>query len=182
MYKIILSLWLCLLCIFSNKAIAGELSLSWGEGKSRWYFPNRGEISSDAFRLAYIHTTDFKWQVFEHSYLQLELEAGIHHWRDPWLSKQKWGAVLTPMWRYYYPVGDQKVYGGFGIGLAYTNDDELMDRKLGSNLLFEDRFEAGIIINNKHRVSVSVNHYSNANLADINHGVNYYFLNYAYSF
>jgi hypothetical protein len=54
-----------------------------------------------------------------------------------------------------------------------------MDRKLGSRLLFEDKFEVGAVLFNLHRVSFSVNHYSNANLADINHGANVLYLNYA---
>jgi len=160
---------------------AGELSVAIGEGQSRWYFRDRGELKSDAYRLTYIHKTDYSWSFFDDHVLQMELEAGVHKWRDPWLDNDKYGAVINPMWRYYVPVFGQSVYAGVGIGLSYNNDDQLMDRKLGSRLLFEDRFELGIILAKKHRLSISVNHYSNANLADINHGINYYFVNYAYA-
>lgn len=168
--------------LFFNKAQASELSISVGEAKSRYFFRGRGEISADGFRIAYIHHTPYKWNFSNQSFLRLELELGAHHWRDPWLDNNKSGVVVNPMWRYYYPIFKHQIYVGAGVGLAYTNDDTLLDRKLGARLLFEDKFEAGAIIADKHRISISINHYSNANLADINHGVNYTFLNYAYAF
>ncbi|WP_395341610.1 acyloxyacyl hydrolase [Ningiella sp. W23] len=165
---------------FDSPFSRSEISLSVAEGKSRWDFPNRGQLNSTAFRLAYVYTTDMQWQFGEDSTLRLELEAGAHHWKDPWLDEDKTGVFVNPMWRYYFTAFTQRLYFGAGIGLAYSNDDELIDRKLGSRFLFEDRLEAGIVLAKRHRVSVSVNHYSNANLADINHGVNFYFFNYAY--
>ena len=161
--------------------MAGELSISLGEGKSRWYFKDQGELPSRATRIGYIHHTDYQWQFENSTQIRLEVEAGFHHWTDTWLDKDKYGVYLNPMWRYYVPIYNQTLFVGAGIGIAYTNADDLLDRELGSRNLFEDKFEAGIIINSKHRFSVSVNHYSNANLADINHGVNFYFLNYAYA-
>lgn len=161
---------------------SGEFSLSVGEGKSRWYFRDRGELKSQAYRFAYIMPTKYKWTFNQTHDLKLELEMGVHHWRDPWLENTKNGAFFTPMWRYYIPAFSHSLYFGLGIGLAYTNDDVLIDRELGSRFLFEDKFEAGIVIAQKHRISLSVNHYSNANIADINHGVNYYFVNYAFAF
>ncbi|MFC4699684.1 acyloxyacyl hydrolase [Glaciecola siphonariae] len=166
-----------------DSAIAGEVSLGYGEGESRWFFPNRGgQLKTESIRLTYIHDTGYQWNFFETHALKLELEAGMHYWRDPFLEDDKYGAILTPMWRYYVPIYDHALYLGGGIGITYNSDDELIDRKLGSRLLFEDRLELGLILFKKHRLSVSVNHYSNANIADINHGVNYYFVNYGYRF
>lgn len=158
----------------SSFAHAGELSLSWGQGSSRYMFKGNKEITPDAFRIAYIHPTHIQWQS-----IKLELEFGAHHWKDPLLKERKNGVVFNPMWRYYLPISDQSLYFGFGIGLAYTNRDQWMDRKLGSRLLFEDRFEVGAVLFDVHRVSFSLNHYSNANLADINHGANVFYLNYS---
>lgn len=161
-------------------ANAGELSLSWGEGSSRYSFRNGGEITPDAFRVAYIHSTDWEWKFSTDHTLRVELEFAAHHWKDPFLKDPKNGVIFNPMWRYYIPVLTQEVYFGVGIGLAYTSSDEWMDRKLGSRLLFEDKFEVGITISKQHRVSFSINHYSNAKLADRNHGANVYYFNYAY--
>lgn len=166
---------------YPSTSNAGEISVSLGEGTSRWYFPGRGELPSRGLRVGYIHPTEYKWDFAHNTYIKLELEFGAHRWTDSWLDKDKYGVYINPMWRYYVPVFDQEIYFGAGIGLAHTSDDTLLDRKLGSRNLFEDKFEAGIIIAKKHRFSLSVNHYSNAKLADINHGVNFYYINYAYS-
>lgn len=174
---------ICFICLSQSSLLfAQEMSLSIGEAKSRYYFQNRGELSSDTFRLGYISSTDYQWSFNESHKLKLEIEAGVHHWRDAFLEEDKTGVYTTPMWRYYLRESDFQMYFGFGIGLSYTDAEEFMDRKLGSRLLFEDRFEIGAKIYQKHRLSFSINHYSNANLADINHGVNLYYLNYAYLF
>lgn len=186
-FKVQLSTCLCILvliglCAYQPSAYSAEISVTLGEGKSRWYFRDRGELESRSIRIAYIHETEYKWDFFQSHTLKLELEGGAYHWEDPLLDDNKVGVFITPMWRYYAPFFSQKVYAGLGIGLSYTNDDELLDRKLGSRLLFEDRFEAGIILAERHRISFGVNHYSNANLANINHGVNYFFLSYGFKF
>lgn len=167
--------------LFSPVADAGELGLSFGEGASRWSFTG-GELSAKAYRIVYIHATDWQWSFASDHTLRLELEFAAHHWKDEWLDKSKTGVIVNPMWRYYIPVLEQELYMGIGIGLAYTNDDKWMDRQLGSRLLFEDRFEVGMKLFKRHRLSFSVNHYSNAKLADINHGANVHYFNYAYQF
>jgi len=164
-----------------NFANAGELSLSVGEGSSRWSFKD-GELTPASYRLAYIHPTELEWGFATDHTLRLELEFGVHHWRDPFLKKSKSGVIVNPMWRYYIPVMDQELYFGVGIGLAYTNSDRWMDRQLGYRLLFEDKFEVGMKLFKRHRLSLSINHYSNAKLADINHGANVHYINYAYQF
>lgn len=168
--------------ILIPKANAGEISLSWGEGSSRWSFRVGGELKPDAYRIAYIHPTNWKWDFASGHILQVELEFGIHRWEDPFLDKAKNGILVNPMWRYYIPVFKQELYFGAGIGLAYTSSDRWMDRQLGSRLLFEDKFEIGMTLFKRHRLSFSINHYSNAQLADINHGANVHYLNYAYKF
>nr|WP_297348340.1 acyloxyacyl hydrolase [uncultured Glaciecola sp.] len=161
-------------------ATAGELSLSWGEGASRYSFKVGGEKTPDAIRLAYIHPTDWEWEFAADHKLRLEFEFGVHHWKDSFLNKAKNGVVFNPMWRYYIPSLNQELYLGVGIGLAYTSSDRWLDRQLGARLLFEDKFEVGIKLLERHRLSFSINHYSNAQLADINHGANIYYFNYAY--
>lgn len=56
-----------------------------------------------------------------------------------------------------------------------------MDRKLGSWLLFENRLKIGTVLFDSHQVYFILNHYSNADIADIadiNHGANVFYLNY----
>lgn len=175
-------LFVSFLCFQPHMATAGELSLSWGEGSSRYSFRVGGEKTPDAIRLAYIHPSDWEWEFASDHTLRLEFEFGLHHWKDSFLDKPKNGVVVNPMWRYYIPSFNQELYFGIGIGLAYTNSDRWMDRQLGARLLFEDKFEVGVKLLKRHRLSLSLNHYSNAQLADINHGANIYYFNYAYTF
>jgi lipid A 3-O-deacylase len=144
-------------------------------------FKGDKEITPDAFRLAYIYPTDYQWHFNDNQKIALELEVGLHHWKDPLLDKSKNGVMVNPMWRYFISHGDHAVFIGLGIGLAYTNDKFWMDRQLGSRWLFEDRLEVGTVIFSKHRISFSLNHYSNANITDINHGANVHYLNYSMS-
>lgn len=182
MIKLILplltSLLLCVLCT-SRPVSAGELSFSWGEGSSRYKFKVNGEITPDAMRIAYIHPTDWQWRFENDHKLSVEIELGGYHWKDPVLKDSKNGVVLQPMWRYFIPLYGDQLYFGIGVGLAYTDSDKWMDRKLGSRFLFEDKFEIGIKFTERHRFSFSLNHYSNANIADINHGANVYYFNYS---
>jgi hypothetical protein len=173
-------LWLFSLYFFTCTAAAGELSLSWGEGSSRYSFKVGGKKTPDVIRVAYIHPSDWEWEFASDHTLRLEFEFGVHHWKDSFSNKTKNGVFFNPMWRYYIPILDQELYFGGGIGLAYTNSDRWMDRKLGARLLFEDKFEVGMKLLKRHRLSFSINHYSNAQLADINHGANIYYFNYAY--
>jgi len=178
LYSVLLTVFF--ICFFDHSASAGELSLSWGEGSSRYSFNVGGEITPDAVRIAYIHPTDWEWNITTNHKLRVELEFGVHYWKDPFLKEPKNGIIFNPMWRYYIPILKQELYFGIGIGLAYTSSDKWMDRQLGSRLLFEDKFEVGIKLLTRHKFSVSINHYSNAKLADINHGANVYYFNYAY--
>ncbi|MGQ8364257.1 acyloxyacyl hydrolase [Glaciecola sp. 1036] len=170
-----------LISSFSLHSHAQEISISGGEAYGRWTFPNSGKLSSTVVRIGYISPALYQWN-FDATRLQLELEAGAHFWQDDWNDRDKKGIYLNPMWRLYYPVGNQQIYAGIGVGLAYSNGENLLDRQLGTHLLFEDRFEFGAILAKQHRVSLSINHYSNANFASINHGVNLFYANYAYKF
>lgn len=163
-----------------GSAYAHEFSLSGGQAYSRWTFQD-GKMDSTTYRVGYISPSVSQWD-FDGFRLKVELETGVHFWQDDWTDEDKVGAYLNPMWRLYFPTNNTDWYIGLGVGVAYTDGDELLDRQLGSKLLFEDRFEIGSILDRKHRISLSVNHYSNANLADINHGVNLYHVNYAYKF
>lgn len=176
--------WFCttLLCV-PCVLYATEFSVSIGQADSRWHFPNRGgHIISDTLRVGLIQPSNYSWDFEYKGSLKLEFEAGLYKWDDAFQLDTKYGAYLTPMWRYYIGQSDINWYLGAGIGLSYTNSKTFMDRQLGSRWNFEDRLELGALFYQKHRVSVSFNHYSNANLAPINHGVDVYVINYAYTF
>lgn len=90
-------------------------------------------------------------------------------------------ASVVPMFRHYWQVNNLEIFAGLGIGIAALDSDKWMDRQLGSQLQFEDKFEVGLRFQN-HQLSFNLSHFSNADLADINHGVNVYQLGYAVYF
>jgi len=72
-------------------------------------------------------------------------------------------------WQAYFL---DNVYYGFGLGGSVVSDtDVTSDRSLGSNVLFHLQFNAGIDITPQHSVQFFMNHFSNANLADDNEGL-----------
>jgi len=93
-----------------------------------------------------------------------------------------------------------KIYGGFlwniqtdmgfffdySFGLAAHNgrkDTKDKERKaLGSEVLFRNAFESGWLFGGKHRVSVMVDHVSNADLAEPNQGLDSVGLRYGFVF
>ncbi|MDN4501682.1 acyloxyacyl hydrolase [Alteromonadaceae bacterium BrNp21-10] len=159
--------------------MAAGFTFSGGTGVSRWTLLKDKRMHPEAYRVAVVIPSTIQWQGFYDHNIQLEWEIAGHYWRDPWLDKSKHGVSFTPMFRYRIPIANQYVFIGFGVGATYIDAKQWMDRQLGSRFMFEDRFEAGLEYA-QHRLSFSVNHYSNAKLAEVNHGVNVQTINYSY--
>ena len=72
-------------------------------------------------------------------------------------------------WQAYFT---ERFYYGFSLGGAVVSDTQVIgDRSLGSNVLFNLQWNAGFDITPKQGVQFFVNHFSNANLADKNDGL-----------
>ena len=112
---------------------------------------------------------------------QLDLDASIFHWEDPWLQRHISVVSLVPMFRSYWDFEPISFFVGLGIGIAALDREIWMDRELGSHLQFEDKAEVGVRYKS-HQIAIGISHFSNANLADINHGVNVVQLSYAHYF
>ncbi|MGB2427414.1 MAG: acyloxyacyl hydrolase [Alteromonas sp.] len=67
------------------------------------------------------------------------------------------------------------------MGVAAMDSDVWIGRQIGSYLKFEDRVEFGLRYY-QHQFSLRLSHFSNADIVDINHGVNGYQLGYSYFF
>lgn len=157
------------------------LQVAWGESRSRWEL-RRGlrKIRPDSWRLSVIKPKLTTFDVFTIP-LQLDLDVSVYHWNDPWRRRNISVASVVPMFRHYWQVNNLEIFAGLGIGIAALDSDKWMDRQLGSQLQFEDKFEVGLRFQN-HQLSFNLSHFSNADLADINHGVNVYQLGYAVYF
>ncbi|WP_169726077.1 acyloxyacyl hydrolase [Aestuariibacter salexigens] len=153
------------------------VALAWGEGSSRWTLLGDREMTPDAYRLSYISPQLISWRVATSHRIDLDAEFSAHHWNDPWRDKHVSGVSIVPMFRWHLELSEISLYAGLGIGIMFIDDDQWMDRLLGSHSQFEDKFELGLQAG-RHRLAATLSHYSNANLADINHGVNVYYVSY----
>lgn len=168
-----------LLLSFASTVFADAITISLGKGVSQWTLLGDRRMRPEAYRLAYVQDSSYSWSVSKQNSFSLDWEYALHQWNDPWLNKIKYGASFTPMFRYHIPYFKRHIFLGLGIGATYITDDKWMDRNLGSRFMFEDRFEVGLQYQ-QHHLSFSVNHYSNADLATYNDGVNVNYLNYRY--
>ena len=64
-----------------------------------------------------------------------------------------------------------RVYAGFSLGGSVNTDKAVGPRDLGSNALFHLQVSAGVDITENMALQVYLNHYSNAELADANDGL-----------
>ena len=173
-------------CLLANKAQAAEwgnwqISGAWGKGLSRYElnFAENTRMRPEAFRFSIAQADILSWQLSSNTSLYLDLDASVFHLNDPRRKRHITALSLVPMWRIEYPFETFTPFLRLGIGVAVLDSTEWMDRKMGSHLHFEDRIELGIRIA-KHQVAKGISHFSNANLADINHGANVYYIGYAY--
>lgn len=171
---------LIFLILASPFSFADGISFSVGESRSRWTLAGDTEMRPSTYRLAYVKESPWQWHFFETHKLQVDWEFAYNRWNDPWRDNTIEGLVINPMFRYSIPFSHFDLFAGIGVGATYSNSQDYMDRELGSRWLFEDRLEIGVSANN-HHISYSLNHYSNANLASINHGMNINYINYRYT-
>lgn len=138
-----------------------------------------GYLETTASRHSLFWTFDDKWIDKEETYLTWQLEFASSHWNNEYFPDIH-ATSLTPVFHYVWTKKHYLIYAGGGIGITKLSGDRLSSRKLGSIWLFEDKFVLGTEILEHHRLSISFNHYSNANLASENDGLSIWYFNYSY--
>lgn len=159
-----------------------QVNGAWGKGLSRYElnFKTNTRMRPDVFRLTLAKLSLYQWEIASNTNLYLDLDGSVHHLNDARKRRDISVISLVPMWRIEVEFDSFTPFLRAGIGAAVFDTQEWMDRKLGSHLLFEDKAELGIRIDN-HQFSIGISHFSNANFADINHGANVHFVSYGYS-
>ena len=138
-----------------------------------------GYLKTTASRHALFWTFDDKWFEKEETFLTWQLELASSHWNNEYFPDIH-AISLTPIFHYVWSQKNYSIYAGGGVGITKLSADRLSSRKLGSEWLFEDKFVLGAEILEHHRLAISFNHYSNANLASENDGLSIWYLNYSY--
>ncbi|MEZ9593112.1 acyloxyacyl hydrolase [Shewanella sp. 10N.261.52.F9] len=167
---------LILLSLFSSPIYAKSgLELAYGFAPAK----NSHLRAGDTWRVSYSQPINHFDDFLSQYNINLRLELSAQHW-DELGSTNNHVFSLNPMFQYQWHFEPMSVYLELGIGAAYSHNTYYLDRNLGSNWLFEDKLGVGIIINQYHRLGVSIAHYSNADLANHNDGVDSISIHYGY--
>ncbi|MBW8183052.1 acyloxyacyl hydrolase [Shewanella nanhaiensis] len=127
--------------------------------------------SSTAYRFAYVHNIEMDDNFLSRNNIDFNVEFAYHHW-DDFLSSSKNGGSITPSLRYQIEFDYLSLYVELGIGATYLSSPYYGDRDMGSHWQFEDKLGAGVVLFKHHQLGFSFIHYSNANLAQKNDGLN----------
>lgn len=169
--------------LLTNISLGSEgLTLNAGKIKARWDGDGPPR-TSESYRLGWVHTMDTGQGLLNKHGISLNLELVYHFWRDKDYRNNS-GLSITPVLRYQYPLSSEfdfvTLYAEVGIGATYLKHDKYMDRNLGSHLQFEDKFGLGLVLFEHHQIGFSFIHYSNADLAAVNDGLNSVGMSYGY--
>jgi lipid A 3-O-deacylase len=83
------------------------------------------------------------------------------------------GAAFSPVFAYYFNLENNRHISPYieaGIGAAYIDEYRIAGRNLSSNFQFEDRIGIGVLID-RLDIKFGYMHYSNADLASPNDGI-----------
>lgn len=138
-----------------------------------------GDLEATASKHALFWQFDDRWFDKEETHLTWQLELASSHWNNKYLPDIN-TISLTPVFHYVWQKKHCNIFTGAGIGIAKLNGDRLGKRKLGSKWLFDNKLVVGIEVSKTHLLAFSVNHYSNADLASENDGLNVWYVNYSY--
>ena len=167
-------LLLCLTLILIPLPSSANLGVMVAGGNIR-----AGYLRTTASRHAVFWTFEDKWLAKKNRYLTWQLELASSYWNNEYFSDID-AVSLTPVFHYVWSQKNYSIFAGGGIGITKLSGDRLSSRQLGSEWLFEDKLVIGAEIFDHHRLAMSFNHYSNANLAPENDGLSIWYINYSY--
>jgi lipid A 3-O-deacylase len=154
-------------------------------GTNTFFFSGGGSWDADGMvRLSYARDLDFYFWSSELGHFIPGVEAG----GGLWFSSDKTAvhADISPMLRYVFhqTVGKVTPFIEGGIGAAYSSYEHFAGRKLGSHFQFRDVLGLGITFGQSEQYSLHARyiHYSNADLADENDGIDFFVLGCGVSF
>jgi hypothetical protein len=165
----------------SETSAKWQVGAAWGKGLSRWtLINNEVRMRPETWRITIARTDIYEWALSDKWDLLLDVDASVHHWNDPWRDSTVSVVSAVPMWRFEYDLQNNvRPFIRLGIGVAVLDDKDWMDREMGAHIMFEDKLEIGASWQS-HQVALGISHFSNANLASINHGANVHYVSYAY--
>lgn len=138
-----------------------------------------------------VRSASIEQQLFPNNLLDLigspkiYLEGAFNQWRNSDHSDDQLNAItFNPIFQWHLAGEQRPLYLEAGIGFALLDDSTISNRDLSIHFQFEDRiglsWQYGT--SSKARVSLVYTHYSQADLARPNDGLDFFSLNWHYPF
>ena len=160
-------------------ASAADLS-SYVDGVTASYGKSHHGIK--IYRIGLRKDFDSKWGKSSVGYFSGYYELSLNYWKGKTNhNKTNYGVALSPVFGYYFDLGEIKPYVEAGIGVSLFKNKWIDNRNMSTNFLFEDRIGAGVRVNN-FDFSFRYMHYSNASIKAPNNGIDIFIGSVAYKF
>ena len=149
-----------------------------------------GDESSTLVGVSAKWNWDSQWFTEGDWYVGGHWEAGVGYWdgdRGEHSNSDIVHVGVTPVFRLArhepYPNGVKPFFEG-AIGFHVMSDDKFGDKDFGTEFAFGDHISAGVQFGDqqKHELSLRMQHFSNAGLNDSNPGINFGVVRYGYNF
>ena len=143
-----------------------------------------GESRDDIkiYRLGLRKDFDSRWIESKVGYLSGYYELSLNYWKGKSSNhKNNYGVALSPVFNYYFNMGEIKPYLEAGIGVSLFNKTWIDNRNMSTHFLFEDRLGAGVRVGN-FDFSFRYMHYSNASIKAPNMGIDTFIGSISYKF
>lgn len=181
--NLVVTLWIALAvvltCAWVQPAMAGQ-----DTQLNTLLFSGGGSWDTDGkIRVGYAREIDWEFWSTGVGHFQPAVEAGGGLWFSS--DKTDVNFDVTPMLTYVlHTDGEVTPFLEVGVGGAYIEHEEFDDRELGSHFQFRDVVGLGMAFGPQERYSLRARlvHYSNADLADENDGINFFVLSCGVSF
>ena len=134
------------------------------------------------YRLGLRKDFNSSWLESKVGYLSGYYELSLNYWKGKSSNhKDNYGIALSPVFNYYFNMGEIKPYLEAGIGVSAYKNKWIDDRNLSTNFLFEDRLGVGARVGNLD-FSFRFMHYSNASVKAPNMGIDIWIGSISYKF
>ena len=134
------------------------------------------------YRLGLRKDFNSRWLESSVGYLSGYYELSVNYWKGKSSNnKNNYGIALSPVFNYYFNMGEIKPYLEAGIGVSLFKNKMIDGRNLATNFLFEDRIGVGARVGN-FDFSFRFMHYSNASIKAPNMGIDIWIGSISYKF
>lgn len=139
-----------------------------------------GKLATTSSRIAIFSEQKSEWLTDVTPNLSWQIELSHAHWNNQYFEDIK-TTTLTPSLKYNWHWQQLEMFLTLGVGAAYLTETRFSSRRFGSNWLFEDKLSLGWQMTKQQSISLSFNHYSNANLASVNDGSTFVLFDYRFT-